>query len=314
MSTYRKLQVVENSDDFENAIEIIEAPLRSPEPDEVLIKCIYVVVTECDLMAIKGFSKHASLNSRPTFFEFEIPCNIGFELTDPKKLFVIPELKPDYFWLVKAGLTAAIALEEVGHIKENQNVLITCAAGIVETIAVQWAKLKGCNVIGTCSSVEQSELLETLNCDRIINETIESIEDVLYDEFSEGVDVIWDSIGGDITNMLWHHLTKAGRLITFDGISDQYRRTSLICHDSCAEDQCKMIFSFSLHRHSRKFDRYFEKILSHYNEENLKILIDQGENEEEGEFIGLEGIQRALKVSQFSQLSSVTFLLLAFDN
>jgi len=50
-------------------------------------------------------------------------------------------------------------------------------------ICVQWAKQKGCYVIGTTSSKEKEKLLKELGCDRVINYREESIDEVLTKEF-----------------------------------------------------------------------------------------------------------------------------------
>lgn len=61
--------------------------------------------------------------------------------------------------------------------------MITAAAGGTGHLCVQWAKAKGCHVIGTCSSQEKENLLKEIGCDRVINYKIESIDDVLKSEY-----------------------------------------------------------------------------------------------------------------------------------
>ncbi len=50
-------------------------------------------------------------------------------------------------------------------------------------IGVQWAKQRGCYVIGTTSSTEKQKLLKELGCDRVINYREENIDEVLTKEF-----------------------------------------------------------------------------------------------------------------------------------
>lgn len=73
---------------------------------------------------------------------------------------------PEALSLVVSGLTASIALDKVGEIREKETVLVTAAAGATGSYAVQIAKLAGCHVIGTCSSDEKAEALAQLGCDR----------------------------------------------------------------------------------------------------------------------------------------------------
>jgi len=57
-------------------------------------------------------------------------------------------------------------------------------------IGVQWAKQKGCYVIGTTSSPDKEKLLNQLGCDRVINYKKESIDDVLTREFPVSFGVV----------------------------------------------------------------------------------------------------------------------------
>ena len=54
---------------------------------------------------------------------------------------------------------------------------------ILGHIGVQWAKQRGCHVIGTCSSQDKVDLLKSLGCDRVINYKQESLDDVLTKEY-----------------------------------------------------------------------------------------------------------------------------------
>ena len=85
---------------------------------------------------------------------------------DARGAIPIPRAGPEALSLVVSGLTASIALEKVGEVKEKETVLITAAAGATGSYAVQLAKLAGCHVIGTCSSDEKADALANLGCDR----------------------------------------------------------------------------------------------------------------------------------------------------
>ena len=50
-------------------------------------------------------------------------------------------------------------------------------------VCVQWAKQKGCYVIGMTSSPEKEKLLKELGTDRIINYKTENLDEVLTKEF-----------------------------------------------------------------------------------------------------------------------------------
>lgn len=153
----------------------------------------------------------------------------------PQKVIPVPELKPQYLGCLVSGLTASMALDLVGEIKQGETVLITAAAGgtgenrlikrsglsasFTGQMAVQWAKKKGCHVIGMTSSEEKAKILKDLGTDRVINYKTEDLSAVLKKEYPEGVDVIWESIGGEVFRTLSKHLKVKGRLILIGSIS-----------------------------------------------------------------------------------------------
>ena len=95
----------------------------------------------------------------------------------------IPELKPNYIVTNVNGLTASLALDKAGRIQPGDKVLITAAAGGTGQIAVQWAKQKGCYVIGTTSSSDKAAFLKEIGVDLVINYKEENMDSVLKEKF-----------------------------------------------------------------------------------------------------------------------------------
>lgn len=50
-------------------------------------------------------------------------------------------------------------------------------------IGVQWAKRKGCKVIGLCSTAQKAAFLHSIGCDRVINYKEDSVDAILSAEF-----------------------------------------------------------------------------------------------------------------------------------
>jgi NADPH:quinone reductase-like Zn-dependent oxidoreductase len=107
-----------------------------------------------------------------------------------------------------AALTAWQALFDVADLSTGQKVLIHGAAGGVGSFAVQLAKWKGAYVIGTASKRNQ-RLLRELGGDETIDYENTQFEDVVRD-----VDVVLDTIGGDIQKRSWKVLKKAAILVS----------------------------------------------------------------------------------------------------
>lgn len=65
------------------------------------------------------------------------------------------------------------------HDKSNQIYLVIMQGHI----AVQWAKSKGCKVIGLCSTESKCEFLRSIGCDRVINYKVDDLDRILDDEY-----------------------------------------------------------------------------------------------------------------------------------
>ncbi len=106
---------------------------------------------------------------------------------------------------VMSGLTALIAIRDVGKVESGTRVLINGASGGVGTFAVQIAKALGAEVTGV-SSTRNLELLRSLGAEHVIDYTK---EDYTADE--RRYDVILD-------NVMNHPPSKTARVLTPTGI------------------------------------------------------------------------------------------------
>jgi NADPH:quinone reductase-like Zn-dependent oxidoreductase len=112
-----------------------------------------------------------------------------------------------------AALTAWKALFDVAGLASGQSVLIHAAAGGVGHFAVQFAKWKGARVIGTASA-ENASFLRDLGADEAIDYKATRFEEAMGE-----VDVVLDTLGGDIQRRSWQVLKKDGILVATLGIS-----------------------------------------------------------------------------------------------
>jgi NADPH:quinone reductase-like Zn-dependent oxidoreductase len=109
--------------------------------------------------------------------------------------------------LPHVSLTAWQALFELGNLAEGQTVLIHGAAGGVGHIAVQLAHWRGAKVIGTTS--RNADFLRSLNVDEIVDYSAVPFEEVVRD-----VDVVLDTIGGDVQERSCMVLRPKGVLVS----------------------------------------------------------------------------------------------------
>jgi NADPH:quinone reductase-like Zn-dependent oxidoreductase len=107
-----------------------------------------------------------------------------------------------------AGLTAWQALFDHGKLQAKQRVLIHGAAGGVGTFLVQLAHWKGAYIIATASSAH-TEFLRGLGADEVINYEEQKFEEVVKD-----VDLVIDTVGGDVFERSRLVMKPTGMLIS----------------------------------------------------------------------------------------------------
>jgi NADPH2:quinone reductase len=104
-----------------------------------------------------------------------------------------------------------LALHERAKVQPGETVLIHAAAGGVGSAAVQLASQAGARVIATAGSAAKLELCRSLGAAVAVNYREDDfVEAVLQATDGRGVDVAFDSIGGDVT-------TKTFRCMAFNG-------------------------------------------------------------------------------------------------
>ena len=94
--------------------------------------------------------------------------------------------------------TAWDALIDRTKVKIGETILIHAGAGGVGAYAIQLAKLCGAYVYTTCSS-KNHDLVKKLGADKIIDYKKENFVEVIMKETNQkGVDVVFDTVGGEI--------------------------------------------------------------------------------------------------------------------
>ncbi len=112
-----------------------------------------------------------------------------------------------------AGLTAWQALFDAGKLDNGEKVLIHAGAGGVGSLAIQFAKQAGAFVIATASKQSQKYVKE-LGADLIIDYTKEDFSGIIYKHFPEGIELVLDTIGGEICRRSMTVLKHRGRLVS----------------------------------------------------------------------------------------------------
>jgi NADPH:quinone reductase-like Zn-dependent oxidoreductase len=108
---------------------------------------------------------------------------------------------------VMSGLTALIAVRDVGRVGPETRVLINGASGGVGTFAVQIAKTLGAEVTGVCGT-RNIELVRSLGADHVIDYTKED-----FTRGEQRYDVILDNVMNHSPSATARVLTPTGTLI-----------------------------------------------------------------------------------------------------
>ena len=107
-----------------------------------------------------------------------------------------------------AALTAWQGIFDHGKLASGQRILITGASGAVGSMAVQLAKNKGAHVIGTASG-RNEEFVRGLGADEFID-----YKKRKFEEEGSGVDVVFDTVGGDTQERAFQTLKRGGFLVS----------------------------------------------------------------------------------------------------
>ncbi len=106
-----------------------------------------------------------------------------------------------------SGVTAWKALVEVAFVQPGQKVLIHAGAGGVGGMAIQLAKHLGAEVTTTCSAAN-TDYVAHLGADHVI-----AYDEVDFSTVLSGLDVVFDTVGGEVHNRSYEVLKAGGMLV-----------------------------------------------------------------------------------------------------
>ncbi|KAF2462908.1 uncharacterized protein BDR25DRAFT_298851 [Lindgomyces ingoldianus] len=140
---------------------------------------------------------------------------------------VIPEIYleklPDHISFVEGAciplvfVTAIYGLRDIGRLSKGQSVLIHSGAGGVGLAAMQVARMLGIEIFTTAGSERKARyLMDTFGIprNRIFNSRDSSfVEDVLRETGGRGVDVVLNSLAGELLHASWKCVAKWGTMV-----------------------------------------------------------------------------------------------------
>jgi NADPH2:quinone reductase len=118
------------------------------------------------------------------------------------------------------GLTVEYLFHRICEIKPGSRVLFHAAAGGVGSIACQWARSEGIELIGTAGTDEKCAQAVKNGAAHCINYQTENFEEKLRElTGGEGVDVVMDAVGADTFQGSLNSIKPFGWMISFGNTS-----------------------------------------------------------------------------------------------
>ena len=120
-----------------------------------------------------------------------------------------------------AGITAWEAMMDTAQVRAGQRVLVHAGSGGVGSLAIQLVKAAGATVIATASGRNRA-LVESLGVDQFVDYTTTKVADAVAP-----VDVVFDTIGGDVQEASWSLLKPGGIQVSIISPPDEAKAAAL---------------------------------------------------------------------------------------
>jgi len=126
--------------------------------------------------------------------------------------------------IATTGLTALQGIDDALRVKKGETVLIHGGSGGVGTLAIQFARLRGAQVIATGSGLEGVELVREMGADAAVDGKHEDVAEAARRLVPDGVDAILALAGGDALERALDALRSDGRLAYQNGIEPEPKK------------------------------------------------------------------------------------------
>ncbi len=123
------------------------------------------------------------------------------------------------------GVTAWYGLNRICEPRPAETVVVTAASGAVGSVVGQLAKAKGCRVVGVAGGAQKCRYVtEELGFDACVDYKAGRLADDLRAALPDGVDALFENVGGEIFDMLLARTNPFARIALCGMIAD-YNRT-----------------------------------------------------------------------------------------
>ena len=301
---YQKLVIQQLTGDFRSSTAIVTEPWRDPLAGEVVIRNAYA---GCNAIFDKNLCRNAI-----RYLDIKPPFDMGIEsvgeivavgagvkhlragdqvaasrlgsgyreyqLAAAERVIRVREASPEIVALIPTGISAMVGLERIGEVRAGDTVAVSAAAGGLGHFVLQLAKLRGCHVIGITGSDDKLPLLQELGADRVINYRRENLHEVFGREYPRGIDVAYDSVGGEIFDAFVEHVAFRGRVVVSGHTSDFDKAIEFVPQPRAYRKlywKSASIRGFQNQAFPEFFAEAAERMLDLYYRSQLRVLVDR---------------------------------------
>lgn len=300
---YRKIVIHQLTGDFRSSTRIVDETWRDPAAGEVVIRNVYA---GCNAVFDKNLCRNRIryVNVLPPYdmgieaTGYVVACGAGvtafregdavvttklgtgyrdYQVAEVSRLLAVRAPTPEVVALVPTGISGLVGVEKVGEMRGGETVAVSGAAGGLGSVVAQVAKLAGCHVIGLTSTPEKAALLKSLGLDRVINYKQENLRQVLDAEYPRGLDIAYDSAGGEIFDAFLDHLAMRGRLVISGHTSDFDQPVENVPHPRIYRKlywKSASVRGFQNQAFREYFDEAARRVLDLHYSGKLKVLVD----------------------------------------
>ncbi len=316
--TYRAIQLQRFADTFRAGAAIVDLERRQPRPGELLVQNLYA--------GVNGIFDTQIARNAVDYVKIALPTLTGVEalgtveavgdgVTDfaagdavvttrfpggyrqwniaPEGHFAhVPDISPEWLALASTGVSAAMALEHIGAVRDGETVAISAAAGGLGHLLVQLALTRGCHVVAVCGGAKKVDFVRSLGAHRVIDYRSESVGDVLAADYKDKLDVAIDTVSGTIFDAFLDNIAPHGRVVVGGAAADLEGRPEIVTQPRIAHKlyyKGASVRGFMNGLLAEHWPPARERVFALYAAGKLKITFD------EQRFLGLEGVFDAVE-------------------
>ena len=300
---YQKLIIRQLTGDFRSSTCVVEQAWREPGPGQVVIRNVFagcngVYDTNLCRNRLRYIKVEPPFDMGIEAAGFVVACGPGvsqfregdavvtsklgsgyreYQVADVSRVLAVKAPTPEVVALVPTGISGMVGLERIGELRGGETVAVSGAAGGLGHIVVQIAKLAGCHVIGLTGRDDKAQLLASLGVDRVVNYRQENLRTVLEKEYPRGIDIAYDSVGGEIFDAFLDNLAIRGRLVISGHTSDFDQPVENILHPRIYRKlywKSASVRGFQNMAFREFFDDAARRILELYYHNRIRVLVD----------------------------------------